>query len=62
MLKNGNMGRVVDLTNPKTRETIPSIISIDNLTNELIALRTTLIKIPEVIKGIKLDDQHKRTL
>ena len=62
LLKNGNMGRVVDLTNPKTGETIPSIISIDKLTNELIALRTTLIKIPEEIKGIKLDDQQKNTL
>lgn len=62
LLKNGNMGRVVDLTNPKTGETIPSIISIDKLTNELIALRTTLIKIPEEIKGIKLDDQQKTTL
>jgi len=62
LLKNGNMGRVVDLTNPKTGETIPSIISIDKLTNELIALRTTLIKIPDEIKGIKLDDQQKTTL
>jgi hypothetical protein len=62
LLKNGNLGRVVDLTNPKTGETIPSIISIDKLTNELIALRTTLIKIPEEIKGIKLDDQQKMTL
>lgn len=62
LLKNGNMGRVVDLTNPKTGETIPSIISIDKLTNELIALRTTLIKIPDEIKGIKLDDQQKNSL
>jgi len=62
LLKNGNMGRVVDLTNPKTGETIPSIISIDKLTNELIALRTTLIKIPDEIKGIKLDDQQKTIL
>jgi hypothetical protein len=62
LLKNGNMGRVVDLTNPKTGETIPSIISIDKLTNELIALRTTLIKIPDEIKGIKLEDQQKTIL
>ena len=62
LLKNGNMGRVVDLTNPKNGETIPSIISIDKLTNELIALRTILIKIPEEIKGIKLDDHQKMTL
>ncbi|MCW2120672.1 DUF3945 domain-containing protein [Flavobacterium sp. 7A] len=62
LLKNGNMGRVVELINPKTGEKIPSIISIDKLTNELIALRTTLIKIPNEIKGVKLDDQQKNIL
>ena len=62
LLKTGNMGRVVDLTNPKTSETIPSIISVDRLTNELIALRTNLIKIPDEIKGVKLDEQQKQSL
>lgn len=62
LLKTGNMGRVVDLTNPKTGETIPSIVSVDRLTNELIALRTNFIKIPDEIKGVKLDDQQKQTL
>ena len=36
----GNMGRVVDLINSKTGELMPSIISVDRLTNELIALKT----------------------
>jgi hypothetical protein len=62
LLKSGNMGRVVDLINPKSGETIPSIISIDRLTKEVIALRTEQIKIPEEIKGIKLNEQQKRTL
>lgn len=62
LLKTGNMGRVVDLINPKTGETIPSIVSVDRLTNELVALRTDFIKIPEEIKGIKLDEQQKQTL
>ncbi|TWI20361.1 DUF3945 domain-containing protein [Sphingobacterium siyangense] len=62
LLKTGNMGRVVDLTNPRTNEIMPSIISVDRLTNELIALRTDRIKIPEEIKGIKLDDTQKQTL
>lgn len=43
LLQSGNMGRVVNLTNPKTGETIPSIISVDRLTNELVALRTDKI-------------------
>ncbi|MFD2289141.1 DUF3945 domain-containing protein [Pedobacter petrophilus] len=62
LLDSGNMGRVVDLKNPKTGETIPSIISVDRLTNELIALKTEYIKIPDEIKGVKLNDEQKQTL
>lgn len=62
LLDAGNMGRMVDLKNPKTGETIPSIISVDRLTNELIALKTEFIKIPDEIKGVKLNDEQKQTL
>ena len=62
LLQTGNMGRVVNLINPKTNETILSIVSVDRLTNELIALRTDKIKIPDEIKGVKLDDVQKQTL
>jgi hypothetical protein len=62
LLQTGNMGRVVNLANPKTNETIPSIVSIDRLTNELVALRTDFIKIPEEIKGVKLNQEQKQTL
>lgn len=58
----GNMGRVVELKNPKTGEVIPSVVSIDRLTNEIIALRTEYIKIPEKIKGVKLSDEQRHTL
>ncbi len=58
----GNMGRVVDLINSKTGELMPSIISVDRLTNELIALKTDFIKIPDEVKGIKLNDEQKQTL
>ena len=62
LLDAGNMGRVVDLKNPKTGETIPSIISVDRLTNELIALKIEYIKIPDEIKGVKLNDEQRQTL
>lgn len=62
LLQTGNMGRVVNLTNSKTGETIPSIVSVDRLTNELIALKTEFIKVPDEIKGVKLDDTQKQTL
>ncbi|ULT46471.1 DUF3945 domain-containing protein [Niabella defluvii] len=56
------MGRVVDLTNPKTGEKIPSIISIDRLTNEVVALRQEWMKIPDEFKGITLNAEQKQTL
>ncbi len=62
LLETGNIGRVVDLKNTKTDELMPSIISVDRLTNELVALRTDFIKIPDEIKGVKLDDVQKQTL
>jgi len=62
LLETGNMGRIVNLTNPKTGETIPSIISVDKLTNELIALKSEFIKIPDEIKGVKLNDIQKQAL
>ncbi|MET3535850.1 DUF3945 domain-containing protein [Chryseobacterium limigenitum] len=60
--ESGNMGRVVDLVNPKTDEIIPSVISRDRLTNELVAYRAEYMKIPDEIKGIRLDDHQKQTL
>lgn len=62
LLKTGNMGRAVNLTNLKTGEQIPSIISVDRLTNELVALRTDKINIPNEIKGVKLNEEQKQTL
>jgi len=62
LLKTGNMGRVVDLANLKTGEKIPSIISVDRLTNELVALRTDKITIPGEIKGVKFNEEQKQTL
>ncbi|WP_313002824.1 DUF3945 domain-containing protein [Chryseobacterium gleum] len=62
LMKTGNMGRVVDLVNPKTQEIIPSLISRDRLTNELVAYKVENIRIPDEIKGIRLDEAQKQTL
>ena len=63
LLETCNMGRVVNLVNSRDpNETIPSIISVDRLTNELVALRTEFIKIPDELKGVKLSDEQKQTL
>ncbi|MGV3766811.1 MAG: DUF3945 domain-containing protein [Chitinophagaceae bacterium] len=62
LLKTGNMGRAVELKNPKTGEVAPSLISIDRLTNELVALRTDRVKIPAEIKGVPLSEEQQQTL
>lgn len=63
LMTTGNMGRVVELTNPKNKnEVFPSIISVDRLTNELVALKTEYIKIPDEIKGVKLNEDQKQEL
>ncbi|MBD8084498.1 DUF3945 domain-containing protein [Chryseobacterium caseinilyticum] len=58
----GNMGRVVDLIHPITKEIQPSLISRDRLTNDLIPLNTQYIRIPLTIKGVTLDENQKNTL
>lgn len=60
--KTGNMGRLVELENPKTKEKALSFISIDKLTKEIIAAKAEKVKIPEEIKGVKLTEDQKQTL
>lgn len=62
LLETGNMGRIVHLDNLKTGGTIPSIISLDRLTNELVALSADKIKVPDEIKGVKLSQEQRQTL
>ncbi|MFP3598548.1 DUF3945 domain-containing protein [Chryseobacterium sp. SIMBA_029] len=62
LMESGNMGRVVDLVYPITGEKIPSLISRDRLTNDLIAVRTNEMRIPLVIKGVTLNEEQKKVL
>ncbi len=57
LLETGNMGRVVELKG-RNGEYIPSFISIDKLTNEVVAMRAENAFIPREIKGVKLTDQE----
>lgn len=62
LLTSGNMGRVVDLIDTDTGEIIPSLISLDRLTNELISLRMEFVRIPDVLCGMRLDLEQKQVL
>lgn len=61
LLEKGNMGRVVEL---KTRngEYAPSFISLDKMTNEVVAMKVENAFIPNEIKNVKLTDEEKNDL
>jgi hypothetical protein len=46
----------------KQGETTPVFISLDKLTNELVAIRADRVKIPENIKGVQLDEKQQHEL
>ena len=56
------MGRVVNLIDTVTGEIIPSLISLDRLTNELISLRMEFVRIPDLLCGVRLDLEQKQVL
>jgi len=62
-LKNtGNMGRIAQLTNSSTGETTPAYISVDRLTNNIVAIPVNKIRIPEKIGDTILTEQDKKEL
>ena len=58
----GNIGRIVDVKNYRTGELVPSFISIDKQTNELVSMKASSLKLPDEIKGVKLDEKQKAAL
>lgn len=57
----GNLGRLIDLKIPG-KEDVRVFVSVDKLTNDIIALDAKRVRIPEEIKGIKLNDEQKQKL
>ena len=61
LLNTGNAGRLIKIE-PIKGQPISAYVSVDRLTNELVACRVDKIRIPAEIKGIKLDDNQKQKL
>ena len=53
--KTGNLGKPVELTDPKTGEKVKCLVSIDKLTNEIEALPVDKIYIKQKVANIDLD-------
>lgn len=62
LLKTGNMGRVVELTHPTTKEKIPSVVSVDRLTNNLVVTTVEKMQLPKEVKGIVLNEEQLQVL
>ena len=52
----------MELTFPGKDEPTRSFVSIDRLTNDIIALSADRVRIPDEIKGVKLSDEQKKEL
>jgi hypothetical protein len=61
LLQTGNAGRILH-PQYKEGETTPVFLSIDKLTNELVAARADKINIPDEIKGAKLNENQQKEL
>lgn len=60
--KTGNMGRIAQLTDKSTGKTTPVYISIDRLTNNIVAIPVDRVRIPEKIGETVLTEQDKQQL
>ena len=58
----GNIGRQVFLNYPGSNEKVACLVSIDKLTNEIVAARASNVFIPEEVSGVKLTDYEKEDL
>lgn len=61
LLTTGNLGKTIEVT-PKNGEPFSAYVSIDQQTNELIALRADRVNIPREIKGVTLSDAQYKDL
>lgn len=60
--KTGNLGRVAEVFDKNTGKLVPSYISIDRQTNETIAVPVSALRIPDEVKGVKLDKEQQAAL
>lgn len=57
----GHAGRLVEIE-PVKGQKMQAFLSVDKMTNELVAVRADKIKIPNEVKGVTLNEQQKKDL
>lgn len=61
LLATGNLGHLIDLKIPG-KEDVRAFVSIDKLTNDIVALDARKLRIPDQVKGVTLSPQQKSEL
>lgn len=61
LLATGNLGYLIDLKIPG-KEDVRAFVSIDKLTNDIVALDARKLRIPDEVKGVTLSSQQKTEL
>ena len=61
LIETGNLGKILNMKK-RDGSILPVYVSVDKLTNEIVALRADKIKTPDEIKGVKLEDKQKQQL
>ncbi|WP_373789782.1 MULTISPECIES: DUF3945 domain-containing protein [Bacteroidales] len=62
LLATGNGGRVVELTPNSSGEKVPSLVSVDKLTNRLEAVPVDKLTVSQNLKGIELTPEQQQAL
>ncbi len=60
--KTGHLGRTINLNIKGVDTPVKAFVSVDPKTNELVAYSTKNVRIPNEIKGVKLDDRQRQDL
>lgn len=60
--KTGNLGKIINLTHPYNGSEYPCYISLDPITNHLIAMEAKHLQISDKIHGVNLEDIQKAAL
>ena len=61
-IKNGELGKVVELTDPRTRQPYRAFVGTDRQTQQLVVTRQEQVKLPKTINGVPLTQTQREMI
>lgn len=62
LIETGNLGRIIELKIPNQAKPVKALVSIDKLTNDIVATNIEKVRIANEIKGVKLTPEQQQSL